>query len=81
MNRASSASSPGSMWSVRTLAECLLKTPQGAPINEGLARDLARAALAAEDCLRRLSEWDVMSVTADGPYWQREIAKARASNG
>jgi hypothetical protein len=72
------------MWNVRSLAECLLSTPQDAPINVGLARDLARAALKADDCLRRLSEWDMLyvkpdgtGITAAGPYWQREIAKVR----
>lgn len=36
----------------------------------------------ADDLLRRLSEWDVLNLAPgsgdDGPYWQREIAKARA---
>lgn len=36
------------MWTVRTLAECVLAAPQDHGINVGLARDLARAALAAE---------------------------------
>lgn len=71
------ANDPGSMWNVKSLAECVL-AGEIAPVNAGLARDLARAALAADDCLRRLSEWDVMAVTADGPYWQREIVRARA---
>jgi hypothetical protein len=31
------------MWTPTALAECLLGTPKGEPINEGLARDLARA--------------------------------------
>ncbi len=44
----------------------------------------------ADDLLRRLSEWDMLYVkrdeygvavhvvTADAPYWQGEIARARA---
>jgi hypothetical protein len=40
-----------SMWNLQSLAECLLATPKGAPINEGLARDLARAGIAAYEAL------------------------------
>ena len=39
----------------------------------------------ADDLLRRLSEWDVLNMPPgsgdDGPYWQREIARARAALG
>ena len=51
------------------------------------APDLLAALNKADDFLRRLSEWDMLHVpddgrppvTADGPYWQREIANVRAS--
>ena len=29
-----------------------------------------------EALLKRISEWDMMDETADGPYWRREIADA-----
>jgi hypothetical protein len=29
----------------------------------------------AEELLRRLSGWDHLPLAADGPFWQREIAK------
>jgi hypothetical protein len=66
-----------SMWTLHALAECLLAGPVDGPVNVGLARDLARAALVADDTLRRLSEWDHLPLTADGPFWQGEIRKAR----
>lgn len=49
-----------SLWNLRTLAECLLETPLDAPVNAGLARDLARAALAADVSLRRYEERQAM---------------------
>lgn len=79
---ASAAPNSGSLWNLRSLAECLLETPPDAPINVGLARDLARAALVADDTLRRLSEWDAMNVppyAGDREFWLSEIEKARAT--
>jgi hypothetical protein len=47
---------------------------------------LENALREADDLLRRLSEWDMLStysdgkpVTADGPYWKAEIARTRAA--
>lgn len=46
--------------------------------------ELEAALREADDLLRRLSEWDMLSmshdgtpITSDGPFWQSEIAKAR----
>ena len=48
---------------------------------------MARRIVELEDLLRRISEWDMLyvspegkAVTADGPYWQAEIARALAAN-
>ncbi len=38
-----------SMWNLRSLAECVLDAPQDRGINVGLARDLGRAAIQAND--------------------------------
>lgn len=47
---------------------------------------LHSALAAADDLLRRLSEWDMLYVapdgkpiTADGPYWQAEISRTRTA--
>ncbi len=55
-----------------------------AALNALLAENqrLRDALEAADDLLRRLSEWDMLyigppPITADGPYWQGEIRRTR----